>query len=75
MTFYATVVLSIYKKTVKNVSNFDEENVSPSVNESINNDPTFEIKLKSNDEIPDVESIQLPIQRMLHPKFEFCRNA
>ena len=47
---------------MKNVYS-DEENVSPFVNESINNDPTFEIILKSNDEIPDVGRIQLPIQR------------
>ena len=60
----ATVVDSLFiKKTVKNVSNFDEENASPSVSESTNNDPTFEIKFKSNDEIPDVERIHLPIQR------------
>ena len=55
--------LSIYKKGLKNISNSDKKDASPSDNESINNDSTFEIKLKSNDEIPDVERIELPIQR------------
>ena len=55
--------LSIYKKRLKNVSNFDKEDASPSDNGSINDDPSFEIKLKSNDEILDVQRIELPIQR------------
>ena len=55
--------LSFYKIGLKNVLNSDKEDASPSDNESINNDRTFEIKLKSNDKIPDVERIEFPIQR------------
>ena len=40
-------LLSIYKKSLKNVFNSNKEDASPSDNELINNDPTFEIKFKS----------------------------
>ena len=53
--------LSIYKKGLKNFSNSEKEDASPSDNQSISNDPTFEIKLKVNDEIRDFERIELPI--------------
>ena len=60
---YYSCRLSIYKEAFKNVSNSDKVDASPSDMESSNNDPTVEIKLKYNDEIPDVERIELPIQR------------
>ena len=55
--------LSIYKKGLRNATNSDKEDASPSNNESINNESTFEIKLKSNDKILDVDRTELSIQR------------
>ena len=57
--------LSIYRKGLKHVSNPDKEGASPSDNKSINNDPTFELKLKSNDKIPYFERMNFLFSGLL----------
>ena len=57
---------SAYKKNLKNDSHTNLESASSSDNESISiKDPSFEVKLKSNNQTPHVECIEFHIQRTI----------
>ena len=58
--------LSVYKKNLNNDSHTNLESASSSDNESVSiKDPSFEVKLKSNNQTPHVECIELHIQRTI----------
>ena len=58
--------LSAYKKNLNNDSHTNLESASSFNNESISiKDPSFEVKLKSNNQTPHVECIELHIQRTI----------